>query len=230
MASVYGGHLSKGDGMLASQGHKPTHPSLIQVEFNNGSYNSRLIALQSFKQGQRITKFLPHASYTPHVSYSTVQVDEAAHIELNSDLLYCNHSCVPNVRFDVSGDKHTWAAIADRDIAKGDTLTFFYPSTEWSMSQPFDCACNSGASCLGKISGAKSIPASILANYFLNAHILRLKLQQLQSAAAAAAADDDDNDNANAKDIQLLLNGRDEVIARGNARSLAAPSTTQKDA
>lgn len=125
MASVYAGHLSKGDGALAAAQHTPTHPALIQVEFNNGSYNSRLVALQSFRRGQLITKFLPHASYTTQVSYSTVQVGEQKHIELNSDLLYCNHSCDPNVRFDVSStDKSGWAAVAEKDIQKGDTLTF----------------------------------------------------------------------------------------------------------
>lgn len=26
-------------------------------------------------------------------------------------------------------------------LKEGDELTFFYPSTEWSMAQPFDCLC-----------------------------------------------------------------------------------------
>jgi len=36
----------------------------------------------------------------------------------------------------------------------GDELSFYYPSTEWEMTQSFDCLCGT-ASCLGKISGAK---------------------------------------------------------------------------
>lgn len=49
------------------------------------------------------------------------------------------------------------------------------------MSQPFDCACGSATSCLGKIDGAHSIPTAILAKYFVNQHILALKRQQVES-------------------------------------------------
>lgn len=202
MASVYAGHLSKGDGLLASQGHTPTHPGLIRVEFNNGSYNSRLLAEVPFKRGQIITLMTPHLTSAASPSYSTVQVGENAHIELNSDLLYCNHSCDPNVRFDVSAaDKSTWAAVAEKDIAKGDTLTFFYPSTEWAMAQPFKCACNCGNKCLGQISGAKYINTDMLANYFLNAHILRLKLDQLTG-------------NKHEQDLLLAAQGNQDVLNR----------------
>lgn len=58
-------------------------------------------------------------------------------------LLYCNHSCNPSVRFQVSCPRDQWRAEALRDIKAGDVLEFFYPSTEWNMSQPFDCSCGS---------------------------------------------------------------------------------------
>lgn len=46
-------------------------------------------------------------------------------MELCSDLLYVNHSCAPNVAFDVPGgfkghDEGRWAAKALKDIKKGD--------------------------------------------------------------------------------------------------------------
>ncbi|KAN0060352.1 hypothetical protein ACQY0O_007681 [Thecaphora frezii] len=182
MTTIYTAHLSSGDGLAASLTHTATHPSLLQVQFANGSYNSRLIALVPFSKGQLISPFLPHADYVSAPSYSTVQVDEDKHIELNSDLLYCNHSCDPNVGFCVDGDKEHWKAVAIKDIEKGDTLTFFYPSTEWQMAQPFACACNCGPQCLGQIDGAASIPAPTLARYHLNQHILRLKLSQLRQS------------------------------------------------
>lgn len=124
--STYQGHLTAGDGALASRLHKPTHPSLVQVIFNNGSYNSHLVSLQNFSKGDLITPFSPHADYASAASYSTVQVGEARHIELNSDLLYCNHSCDPNVAFFIGNadEKGSWCARAERDIKKGDTLTF----------------------------------------------------------------------------------------------------------
>lgn len=70
------------------------------------------------------------------------------------------------------------------------------------MAQPFKCACNSGEACLGQISGASHIPASTLARYFLNAHILRLKQQQLQQ-------------DGNKEDLAALLHGREEILTRG---------------
>jgi len=64
-----------------------------------------------------------------------------------------------------------------RDIQKGEMITFFYPSTEWSMAQPFDCLCKSGK-CIGRISGAKDIKKDVLERYWLTEHIRRLKKKQ----------------------------------------------------
>lgn len=52
-----------------------------------------------------------------------------------------------------------------------------YPSTEWDMQQPFDCACgaNGDLKCLGKIQGAKYLSTEQLAPYFVNKHIKELK-------------------------------------------------------
>jgi hypothetical protein len=64
-----------------------------------------------------------------------------------------NHSCTPNVAFDLSHPRTSediensqypteWnLRTLSRPIAKGETLTFFYPSTEWDMGAPFTCAC-----------------------------------------------------------------------------------------
>jgi hypothetical protein len=43
-----------------------------------------------------------------------------------------------------------------KGLKEGDELTFFYPSTEWNMAQPFDCHCES-ESCLGKVRGASEL-------------------------------------------------------------------------
>lgn len=55
-----------------------------------------------------------------------------------------------------------------------------YPSTEWHMSQPFDCACGNTQHCLGKIDGAHSIPPATLKKYFINDHIKAIKRDQIQ--------------------------------------------------
>lgn len=124
--SGYQGHLSLGDGLLASRDHRPTHASLLQVIFNKGSYNSHLISLRALLPGDLITAFAPHADLASTRSYSTVQTGPWTHIELNSDLLYCNHSCDPNVAFLIGDakDKQSWKAKAIKKINKGDRLTF----------------------------------------------------------------------------------------------------------
>lgn len=54
-----------------------------------------------------------------------------------------NHSCDPNVAFDLSSsDPNEWHVRALRRIEPGETVTFFYPSTEWDMDQPFTCECH----------------------------------------------------------------------------------------
>ena len=81
-----------------------------------------------------------------------------------NDLFYpANHSCDPNVAFDLSAeDTSQWHVRALKPIKAGDpcesrdtltlsvltsvetvTVTFFYPSTQWTMAQPFDCLCGS---------------------------------------------------------------------------------------
>lgn len=99
----------------------------------------------------------------------TVQVDETTHIEVGP-LTSLNHSCEPNIFLDTS----RMLVIAARDLAAHEELTFFYPSTEWDMAAPFDCTCGS-ARCLGTIRGARHVPSDILAGYFVNPHIRRMK-------------------------------------------------------
>lgn len=67
---------------------------------------------------------MEEAEYAPLKRYSTVQVGEERHIELNSDLLYINHSCDPSVRFEVGEKREGWRAVAERDIQKGEALSF----------------------------------------------------------------------------------------------------------
>ena len=100
--------------------------------------------LQAFKRGETLC---PIRNTLPGIkAYSSVQVlpdpaiasapnspDERRHIELNSDLLYVNHSCDPNVVFDVNGKEAQpteedatgkwegrWRVRAEKDIAAGE--------------------------------------------------------------------------------------------------------------
>jgi hypothetical protein len=62
---------------------------------------------------------------------------------------------------------------ADRDLKEGDELTFFYPSTEWDMAQPFECLCGN-VQCRGKITGAKDMDEGVLRKYWMNEHVQEL--------------------------------------------------------
>lgn len=101
------------------------------------------------------------------MTYLTVQISEKEHISLKPEFLqYINHSCSPNTFFDVD----SMNLIALKEIQEGEELTFFYPSTEWKMVQPFDCFCGH-ENCLGKIEGAFFIPVNTLKTYQLSSFI-----------------------------------------------------------
>lgn len=152
-----------------------------------------VISHVSLPRGALITP-VTTATIAPKARYSTVQIaslPEPAHIELNSALLYMNHSCVPSVEVHVikdpsainlNGVRMEVRVAADRDLQEGDELSFFYPSTEWHMARPFECECTASKAgksadeegeCLGMISGADSIDPKILhtRGWFLNEHI-----------------------------------------------------------
>jgi hypothetical protein len=97
---------------------------------------------------------------------TSIQISKHEHIEELSRLAYLNHSCDPNVLIDFS----QMELRAVRDIKPGEELTFFYPSTEWDMSTPFQCLCGS-SQCLKRITGARYLPLNVLGRYFINQHI-----------------------------------------------------------
>lgn len=120
----------------------------------------------AYNPGDVVSEFFAGATLA-EPTYLTVQVGIRKHILLQPEhLQYINHSCDPNVFFDT----HTMKVIALRQISVGDEMTFFYPSTEWDMAQPFSCLCGSHK-CLGQIRGAAHIPLPILQTYRLTRFI-----------------------------------------------------------
>jgi hypothetical protein len=94
----------------------------------------------------------------------SIQINESSHITLDPEYLqYINHSCHPNVFFDI----HKMSLVCIRPISVDDELTFFYPSTEWSMFHAFNCNCGA-PTCLGSIRGASSLSPDILSQYRLS--------------------------------------------------------------
>ncbi|CCO29989.1 hypothetical protein RSOLAG1IB_06370 [Rhizoctonia solani AG-1 IB] len=156
--------------------HLYQFPDLLEVDIHPGSFNSGLKSLTTFKKDQ-VVAFLTGMSRVQAKSWSTVQCGPGPndHLELNSVLVYANHSCSPNVIVDVgASDSNKWHFRALKDISPGDDITFFYPSTEWDMMQAFDCKCQE-KNCLGNIQGSKYLTyEEVEARGFVSPHIAQL--------------------------------------------------------
>lgn len=144
------------------------------VLLNTSTNQKSLNATTAIKPGEIISKF--HAGITQsYATYLTVQTGVDTHITLQPEFLqYINHSCDPNVFFDTA----SMELICLKPLQPGDELTFFYPSTEWEMSQPFVCNCQS-SSCLQLINGAAHLDKSTLQKYRLTDFIKQQAQQKL---------------------------------------------------
>ncbi len=133
------------------------------------SGNKSLHARTRFVEGQILSK-LSAKKVLDRPNYLTLQINQFQHIMLDPEWLqYVNHSCDPNIFFDTQKQE----VMVLKPIGIGEEITFFYPSTEWSMAQSFDCLCNS-ENCLGKIQGAKFLSLDILTNYKVSDYILEI--------------------------------------------------------
>ena len=158
----------------------PPLSDLAQVVHGNGDFSSKLISLVDRNPGEVLAKIEGTISASQR-AYTSVQVSEDADIELNSDLVFCNHSCSPSVLFDMANVEVRVAG--DKPLKKGEDVTFFYPSTEWDMEQPFQCGCGS-QKCIGVVQGAKYLDESVLKQYWLNSHIDHLLSKRKASDAS----------------------------------------------
>jgi SET domain len=146
------------------------HVFAIRYQDIDNKQNS-LHSTKSFKKGEVICGFEAGTTQN-YATYLTVQVSTDKHITLQPEFLqYINHSCEPTVFFDTT----SMQLVALQDLNEGDEFTFFYPSTEWDMAQPFVCNCGS-ANCLQLINGASHLSLSTLNKYKLTNFIQ----QQLQ--------------------------------------------------
>jgi hypothetical protein len=140
--------------------------SFAVVRQNIANNQKAFFAQRSYQPGDTVIEFSAKQLLS-EPSYLTVQVGIDKHIMLHPEhLQYINHSCDPNVFFDT----YAMQIVALKPIAEGDEMTFFYPSTEWDMAQPFTCFCGC-SNCLGEIKGAAHIDPEILGNYKLTRFI-----------------------------------------------------------
>lgn len=155
--------------------------SELVVREQSVSYGSGLYANRPFAAGELIASF-GDAAPAAH-SYLSVQIGRDQHVDVHF-LRHLNHACRPNTVLD-TGSR---SVSASRDIAAGEMLTFFYPSTEWEMSRPFLCQCGA-PECIGIVTGARRLAPAVLGRYFVNRHIRdAVRDELLQRALPPAVA------------------------------------------
>ncbi|HTP03213.1 MAG TPA: SET domain-containing protein-lysine N-methyltransferase [Anaerolineales bacterium] len=147
-------------------------PESLVIRTHN-KYRS-LTTTEAFSRGEIICE-IPTESLYDRPNQFTVQVGVDQHVEVR-ELASMNHSCNPTTLLDTT----RMLVFAERDLAPGDELTFFYPSTEWEMSSPFICLCGA-PNCIHVVAGARFLPLSTLEDHFLNYHIRELMIQRLNN-------------------------------------------------
>jgi hypothetical protein len=78
---------------------QPSHPDIqeviIAVDTDFASKSISKIALPPFAVFANMS--FPPCTMATKATYATVQISETKHLNLNSDLLYINHSCEPSL-------------------------------------------------------------------------------------------------------------------------------------
>lgn len=133
---------------------------IAEVRQKVSNEQNALFALRPYQPGEIIADFSA-GTIAAEPTYLTVQVGVDKHITLQPEFLqYINHSCDPNVFFNTT----TMELVALKELQPEEELTFFYPSTEWSMTQPFNCYCGS-EKCIQEISGAAYLSKQVQEKY-----------------------------------------------------------------
>jgi len=155
---------------------------MLKIENGASAYGARLVTDEPYRCGQLIH---PIAQYrvTDWPTYQTIQVGPHSHIEELGIPAYLNHSCDPNTIVDTTALTVTAAC----DIAPGEELSFFYPSTEWEMDRPFICLCGT-QQCIRLVAGAKYLSADTLSRHFVNDHIREMLVSSLISIPRGTVA------------------------------------------
>jgi hypothetical protein len=121
-----------------------------------------LFSRKNFSMGDLVINF-GSSTMLDTPNYLTVQIGINQHILMSPEYLqFTNHSCNPNLLYNTT----TMELECLRDISIGDEFAFFYPATEWKMSQKFECHCGE-VDCIGLVQGAADTPIEILNQYKL---------------------------------------------------------------
>ena len=145
---------------LATQKQLLSQHGFANVVLNTSTNQKSLNAVRVIEAAELISFFNAKETYKLP-TYLTVQTGINQHITLMPEFLqYINHSCEPNVFFDTT----LMQLIALKHIEIDEELCFFYPSSEWKMTQSFVCNC-SASQCLKLIQGAAYLSSDVVKHY-----------------------------------------------------------------
>jgi len=127
--------------------------SSIQVRTTHGQH--AVFAAELIRAGQPILEFTGTEGSAP--GRHSLQIGKERHLfafdaahtvngHRRSDWQFINHSCIPN------GVVRGRSLVALYDIPAGTEITFDYNTTEWDMSNPFECWCGHEG-CVGLVRG-----------------------------------------------------------------------------
>jgi len=89
-----------------------------------------------------------------HPTMHSIQVSETEHMNCSGDIIYTSHHCDANALMVPTPEGCSLVAL--RDIGAGELVSFDYDTTEWDMSDPFDCLCGS-PKCKGRVAGFRHL-------------------------------------------------------------------------
>ncbi|KAL2160421.1 hypothetical protein VTH06DRAFT_1594 [Thermothelomyces fergusii] len=100
---------------------QPSHPDIQEVIVDEAAFATKSISKISLPPFGLFAKLeFPPCTMAPEPTYATVQMDRDKHFNLNSDLLYINHSCEPSLIFDTSSMN---VIAGPKGLKPGDELT-----------------------------------------------------------------------------------------------------------
>lgn len=86
---------------------RPSHPDIQEVIINEAEFTSKSLSKISLPPFGFYAKMsFPPCTLADVPTYATVQFGRDKHLNLNSDLLYINHSCEPSLVSFLSSHPH----------------------------------------------------------------------------------------------------------------------------
>ena len=77
---------------------RPSHPDVQEVVINEAEFTSKSLSKVALPPFALFAKMdFPPCTLAGEATYATVQIGRSKHLNLNSDLLYINHSCEPSL-------------------------------------------------------------------------------------------------------------------------------------